>query len=438
MKLSRRTLLRGMLGGAAVGIGLPPLEIFFDRHGLAYADGGFPKRFGIWFWGNGILPARWNPTGEGTEWTLSEQLQPLASVKSEITVVSGMSVKTGNSIPHGSGPAGVLSGAPLIVRSGDDYTFSAPSIDQVLAAQIGRETRFRSLEVGVRPEGGLSYTGPNSRNPPESSPAELFQRLFGGGFTPPGETPVIDPKVRLRRSVLDVVMGDAARVRSKLGMNDQRRLDQHLEGVRDLERRLARLEEAPPSLAACAVPTTPAADYPEIDGRPRFGEVSAVLAELMAMALACDQTRVFSYVFTYPVNNLLFPGISTGHHRLTHDEPGDQPLVHQIIVQIITELAHFLERLRAVPEGAGTLLDNCAILATSDVSFGRTHSLDDYPLIIAGTAGGALKKGLHYRSPSGENTSMVLVSLLRAMGLTIDGFGVGPGRSEQGLGAIEA
>ncbi|MBK6686902.1 MAG: DUF1552 domain-containing protein [Deltaproteobacteria bacterium] len=438
MKLSRRTMLRGFLGGAAVGIGLPPLEVFFDRHGLAYADGGLPKRFGIWFWGNGNLPQRWNPIGEGAEWTLSEQLQPLASVKSEITVVSGMSVKTGNTIPHGSGPAGILSGAPLIVRSGDDFSFSAPSIDQVIAAQIGGETRFRSLELGVRPDSGLSYNGPNSKNPPESSPWALFNRIFGGGFTAPGEEPVIDPKIRLRRSVLDVVMADAGRLRGKLGRTDQLRLEQHLDGVRELERRLARLEEDPPSLAACAVPGVPAEAYPDNDGRPRFTEINQVMAELMAMAMACDQTRVFSYFFTYPVNNLLFPGVSTGHHRMTHDEPGDQPQVNQIVVQIITAFGQFLEKLRAVPEGAGTLLDNCAILGTTDVSFGRNHSLDDYPIIIAGTAGGALKKGLHYRSPSGENTSMVLVSLLRAMGLVIDGFGEGAGRSEQGLGAIEA
>jgi hypothetical protein len=419
-----------MLGGAAISVALPRLE--------AFAAGAFPKRFGIWFWGNGMLPARWNPTGSGTEWTLSEQLMPLEPVKSEITVVSGMSLKTGNSIPHGSGPAGILSGAPLIVRTGEDFTFSAPSIDQTIANVVGRETRFRSLEVGVRPEQGLSYNGPDSRNPPESSPRKVFDRLFGSGFTAPGEEPVIDPKLRLRRSVLDAVLADADRLKGRLGAQDKLRLEQHLEGVRDLERRIQRLEENPPTLESCAVPAMPAEDYPDIDGRPPLAEISRVMAELVAMALACDQTRVFSLFYTYPVNNILFPGLPEGHHRLTHDEPGEQPLVNQIVVSIITELRHFIETLKNVPEGDGTLLDNCAVLCTSDVSFGRTHSLDDYPIIIAGTACGALKKGIHYRSPSGENASMVLLSLVRAMDLAVTSYGVGSGMVDEGLGAIEA
>jgi hypothetical protein len=431
MKLSRRTILRGMLGGAAVTIGLPRLEAFGQTT-------AFPKRFGIWFWGNGMLPDRWVPAGTGTEWTLSEQLMPLEPVKSDITVVSGMSLKTGNSIPHGSGPAGILSGSPLIVRSGDDFTFSAPSIDQTIASVVGRDTRFRSLEVGVRPEQGLSYNAPDSRNPPESSPYKVFDRVFGGGFTAPGEEPRIDPKLRLRRSVLDAVISDAGRLKARLGAQDKTRLDQHLEGVRDLERRILRLEENPPTLESCAVPTMPAEDYPDVDGRPPLSEISRIMAELVAMSLACDQTRVFSLFYTYPVNNILFPGLPEGHHRLTHDEPGDQPLVNQIVLSIITELRYFIETLRNVPEGDGTLLDNCAVLCTSDVSFGRTHSLDDYPIVIAGTAGGALKKGIHYRSPSGENASMVLLSLVRAMDLPVTEYGVEAGRVEEGLGAIEA
>jgi hypothetical protein len=147
---------------------------------------------------------------------------------------------------------------------------------------------------------------------------------------------------------------------------------------------------------------------------------------------------VFSYFFTAPVNNLLFAGESEGHHRLTHDEPGDQPRVNAIVKQVMGDLAYFLDRLRSVPEGDATLLDNCAILCTSDVSFGRNHSLDEYPILIAGTACGALKKGLHYRSPSQENASMVILSLLQAMDLPISTFGEGAGLTDRSLGAIEA
>lgn len=438
MRLQRRTLLKGMLGGAAVTVGLPPLEAFFDTHGKAYADGTVPKRFGLFYWGNGMHPQRWTPATTGPGWAPPEQLMPLDALKSEITVVTGMAVLTGNVIPHGSGPAGLLGGAPIVPRGGQDYTFAGPSVDQVIAAEIGGETRFRSLEIGVRPEAGLSHNGPDSLNPPEASPHALFTRVFGGGFQAPGAEPRTDPKLRLRRSVLDAVMADTARLRPRLGAADQRRLDQHLDGLRELEKRIARLEERPVTLAACAIPGEPLREYPPVDGRAPLSAISRAMADVMAMALACDQTRVFSNFFSYPVNNVLYPEAAAGHHQLTHDEPGDQPGVNAIVKQIMTELAYFLGKLHEVPEGDGTLLDNCAVLCTSDVSFPRTHSLEDYPILIAGTAAGALVKGTHYRSTTGENASKVILTLLRAMGLRRADWGIDAGRVDQGLGAIEA
>ena len=155
------------------------------------------------------------------------------------------------------------------------------------------------------------------------------------------------------------------------------------------------------------------------------------------MALACDQTRVFSNSFSFPVNNVLYDGLPAGHHRLTHDEQGDQPLVNSIVKLIMTELNYFLKTLGNVQEGDSTLLDNCAVLCTSDVSFGRLHQLDDFPIIIAGSAGGAIKSGFHYRSSSGENSSHVCFSLARAMGLSISEFGLEAGLVNSGLSALD-
>lgn len=438
MKLTRRTLLKGLLGGAAVTVALPPLEALLDSTGTAWADGSaLPLRFGLFFWGNGVVPARWVPTGTGTEWTLSEQLAPLAGVKSEITVVSGMKVQTANVSPHGSGPAGMLSGAPLQF-DGERGSFSAPSVDQLLAQAIGGRTRFRSLEFGAYPDEGLSYVAPGTRNPPESSPRALFERLFGPGFTRPGEGGAPDPALRLRRSVLDAVAEDARQLAGRLGASDRRRLEQHLTAVRELEQRLAYAEANPPELASCAAPGEPAAEWPEVDGRPPISAKHRALVDVAVMALACDQTRVFSDYLTAPVNNLLFRGAPAGHHQLTHDEPGDQPHVNAIVVQVIEELAYLVERLRAVPEGDGTLLDRCVVLATSDCSLGRTHSLDDYPIVLAGSAGGRLRKGVHYRSASGENASHVLLSLVRALDVPAPELGLEEGRVTEGLGAIES
>ena len=434
-KLDRRTVLRGVLGGAAVSVGLPVLDCFLNDNGTAFAGGGgLPKRFGIWFWGNGNLPERWVPFEEGRGWTPSEQLAPLATIQDDITVVTGMDVKTGNSIPHWSGPAGLLSGAPLIVRSGEDYTFSAPSLDQIVAAEVGGETRFKSLELGVKPDFGLSYNGPDSRNPPEAEPARLFDRIFGGGFRAPGSDPTPDPRLRLRRSVLDAVVTEIGALSSRVGAADKQRLELHFDGIRGLEQRLARLELAPPDLAACERPERPADEFPRQDGRPPMPEIADAMNDVLAMALACDQTRVFSYVYTYPVNNVLFPEMPAGHHRLTHDEPGEQPLVNRIVISIMEQFARFVDRLRSVPEGDGTLLDHLVVLGTSDTSFGRTHALTEYPIILAGSACGALQMGLHFRTPPGDNASKLVLTLMQAMDLRVESFGVDDGRATATLG----
>lgn len=435
--LRRRTVLRGLLGGAAVAVGLPALEIFLDDTGAAYAGGdAFPKRFGLFFWGNGILPERWVPKSTGPDWPLSPQLAPLAAVKQHVSVISGMKVNTGNTVPHSSGPVGMLSGAPF--PPGDTNTFALPSIDQVIAAAIGGDTRFRSIELGVQPDGqSLSFNGPHSINPPETSPRALFTRIFGGGFVLPGSNAKPDPTLDLRKSVLDAVTADTKRLQDRLGAVDRARLDQHLAGVRALEKQIQKLSENPPSLAACAVPMQPADSYPDVDGRPPMATISRVMSDLVVMALACDQTRVFSDWFSTPVNNVLYPGTTAGHHQLTHDEPDPQPQVDSIVTYTMTELAYLVSALAAVPEGDTTLLDHCAILATTDVSYGRAHSIEDYPILIAGTAKGALKSGLHYRSPASENTSKVLLTLARAMGLTLDSYGQGQGQVSASLTAIE-
>ncbi len=445
-RVSRRTLLRGLLGGAVATVALPPLEAFLDAHGERYlgqafaagGDDGFPRRFGLFFWGNGMLPERWTPAGEGTgaAWTLSEQLAPLQALKSKLAVVTGTRLGIPNAVPHYAGAAGILSGRPVVVQ-GQDETFGGPSIDQIMADKLGETTRFRSLELGIEGH-GLSYNGPNSQNPVEKSPLAVFERLFGVGFTLPGETPIVDPSLGLRRSVLDAVSEDAKRLQLLVGKADQDRLDAHYEAIRSLEKRLATLEEDPPDLAACALPTKPLPEYPNIEGRPQLALRNTVMAELAAMALACDQTRVVSQWLTHPVSNVLFQGASAGHHQLTHDEPGSQPEVHAITVQCVEMLRDFLLALDKVQEGAGTLLDHMVVLGCSEVSLGKTHSLEEMPIVLAGSCGGKLQTDLHYRSQGGENTSKVLMSLTRACGLDLPTFGAAGGEVKDGLGAIEA
>src|SRR6185436_12182542 len=126
---------------------------------------------------------------------------------------------------------------------------------------------------------------------------------------------------------------------------------------------------------------------------------------ILALSLACDQQRVFTFQFSHPVNNLLYKNATAGHHQLTHDELGEQPMVQDILKQILTEATYFIQALKNVKEGNVTLLDHCGVLFMTDCSNGKSHAVDEYPLFLAGTANGALQGGIHHRAPAGENAS---------------------------------
>ena len=450
-RLSRRAMLRGVAGGSLATLALPTLDAMLNGNGTAFAQSGesLPKRFGVFFWGNGVRLPRWTPSQSGAGYALTDELSGLANVKDYVSILSGMSIKTGNERGHHAGCVGILSGAPMVPQdpNGAPYasTFSAPSIDQVVAAEIGDATRFRSLELGitrqvVSGEGTtlryLSHNGPDNANPPEYSPGALFDRVFGTGFTGGGAMPTVDPRLALRRSVLDAVRADANTLSMRLGASDRMRLDQHLSSIRALENQIMAIESAPPPPTGCVTPEHPG----DLQGASKT-EITTAMAELLALSLACDQSRVFSIMYSGSVSLTVYDevGASTEHHGLSHDEPGDQPLVHAITTFIIGHLGLFLEKLKDTPEGDGNLLDNCAILASTDCSEGQPHSINDYPIVVAGRAGGALAHpGVHYRSTGDENTSNVLLTLLQAMDLPLTEFGEAGGRTTSVVDALKA
>lgn len=437
LRVGRRAALKGLLGGATVALSLPFLESL-RPHGRASAQAlsAAPKRFMMYFWGNGSQPDRWLPSSEGPGWGSSPLLAPLSPLRQDLSIISGMEVKVGNIEAHISGPAGFFTGKQAIVKGGGGWTFQGPTIDQQLASLIGGETLYRSLEVGVEPGvRGMSLNGPDSLNPPESDPLALYERLFGPTFREPGQVNA-DPKLGLRRSVLDAVLGDLNGLMGKLGRLDQMRLEQHSAAVRDLELRLARLEEAPATRASCARPEPPS-QVELLDGRVQMLPRAQLMADLSVMAVACDLTRVLSFWYCDPLSNLLHLNATSGHHQLTHDEPGEQPQVTEIILGAHKSLAYLIEQLRALPEGEGSLLDHCALLATSDVSEGKTHQIDEYPIILAGRAGGALRVGEHYRSLTKENTSHLALSIVRALDVPIASYGEGEAYVDEGLSAVE-
>jgi hypothetical protein len=458
-RISRRAVLRGLAGGVGIGVALPPLEAMFNGNGTAYADGAaIPKRLGVFFWGDGVKPDRWVPVSTGASWPSSPALLPLetAGVKDYVNVVTGTNITSGDVRGHHSGTAGILSGAPLISQPANGApfrsTFSKPSIDQVAANIIGTTSRYKSIEVGISTrvdsvEGTtlhyLSHSGPDSPNPPEYDPSKLFDRIFGMGFQPPGgtTTPVVDATLAYRKSVLDTVLGDFNRVRARAGGADKARLDKHADGIRSIENRLMMQSTPIVAPASCKLPLKPSS-FVDQAGKEQIAPKTKAMSDLLAIALACNQTKVFSMMFTGSVAGTVFSdiGLQGGHHQLTHDEPGMQPQVQAATVYTMQMFAVLLNALKAVPEGAGNVLDNCAILATSDTSDGRFHNIRDYPILIAGKGGGYFKyPGIHYRSTTGtESTSTSLLSLLRGAGTNLSSVGAAGGLSTVSCTAIEA
>lgn len=436
---SRRRFLRGVLGGgAAVTVGLPLFDSMLGSTGRALADGTpLPRRFGLFFWGNGMQPEHWVPAKTGPDYELSTLLAPLAAVREYLTVITGFEIKTPNQVTHHSGAAGVMCGTGLEVGGQSDYRYPGPSLDQVLAQQIGGETKYRSLEVGSRPGHGLSLSAPEVWNPPITSPLELYERLFGNGSLPTGEDGAPDPRLLMRQSVLDAVITDARSLEMSLSASDRARLEQQLDTIRDLEQRLAKIAQGGPPPEACVVPPAPGAPVEGSDHE-QVVQTNRALVDLSVMALACDQVRVLSNFLTSPLSNVLWEGIDDGHHTMTHHEPGDQPQVQQIVTYVMMELAYMLEAMAAVPEGDGTLLDSCAVLATSDVCVGRIHNLDEFPLLVAGSCGGRLKQGTHIRSEVRDNVNKVTLSIMRACGALLPSWGTDEGYTEDGLSEMEA
>lgn len=444
--LTRRTLLRGFVGGVLVSIALPPLERFLNTHGSAYADtgaSGFPQRFGMFTWGNGVVPERWVPakTGAGTEWELSDELAPLAAHKEKLIVLSGLNVPfSGEGEPHFETACRFMVGKPLLMN-GDDWTFSGPTFDQVYAKVLGENTRFRSLEFGVNPKSnvGLTYTGPFSVNPAEMSPFALFERVFGGTFNLPGsgET-TVDPSLGIKRSVLDGVMDDITTLKGTVSSADQIRLDQHFEGIRSIEKQLAALQLDPPDLAACSYPNTPNVEYEAVEGLKPYKEMNAAFATIIAHALVCDQTRVFTNSFSGAVqNSALFPGFDESHHSLTHFESDPQPLVHDCTVFCVEAFEAQISALAALPEGDGSLLDHMLVMGTSDCAEGKIHSGNDFPIVLAGSADGRLKTDIHWRSNSGDLATRVPLTIGRTLGLDLPSFGEGEHEATKSIGEIE-
>jgi hypothetical protein len=441
--LSRRQLLRGAAAGIPIAIALPRLEAMLDGHGEAYAGGQpLPRRFGVWAFANGVHLDRWVPKQTGADWQLTDELSPLSPIKQQLSVLSGFDLPyDGRS--HASGNTVLMTSAQILGADDVTYTARRPSIDQLAARELADQTPLRSLEIGIDDgeahERGTafhwwSHNGPNSPNRCIYSCREIFNRLFGDIAGKDADSAAL--VVRERQSVLDAIVADHQRLHRDLGSRDRARLDQHLEGIRAIEKRITRR-----GAVVCAAPDAPADDLTGpslgVDYESRGPLVNRTMAELLALALSCDLTRVFTYQLVKPGSRVAIASIGFGrYHDITHNEPGDQPKCTATIKLFMRELLVLAQTLQAVPEGKGTLLDNCGILAAPDCTTPKVHGHKDFPMLVLGNAGGRIRSGVHIRG-KGENACMVPLSLARATGAKIPEFGDREGRLTTGLTALE-
>src|SRR3954447_17842096 len=441
--IDRRTVLKGVLAtGATVTVPLPLLHIMLNGNGTAYAQTMTPVSplFVTWFFGNGSLPGKWKPakTGTGTNWDLSPQLQPLAALKPYLTVISGLTnnIVVGG-VEHPTGSSGATTGAGL-----NGNAVKLASIDQVVAGLISGGAPFKSLEIGVTPAtpngpqdslATVSHKGPNAKNVPDYDPMSVFTRLFMGTGT--STMPTTDQATKLatvRKSVLDAVLADGLALEKKLGAGDKQRVEQHLTSIRGIENRLVTTPTGTPPATMCGSPTKPTTGKDTKSEAPPA--VNTAMSDLSMLALGCDRTRVLSFVFSLPAAHVYYRHLGTNmnadfHDTICHGDTGDQsnqPRVDTGVHYAVTCLNEFLTKMQATPHGASNLLDQSLVLATSDTAWGKTHTNTEWPVLLAGKAGGKLQGDGHYNF-QGDNLSKALLTVSQIMGSKATTFGSGAG-----------
>lgn len=429
MRLNRRFLLRGAVQGSAAAVALPFLDCFLDSKGQALAATGkkIPTRFGTFFWGCGLTKALYLPKSSGANYEDTPQLASLKPYKSKINLLSGFRAYIDDkpNIQHWTGNAAITTGtAPA-----NDTQFEGQTIDQTIADVISRGARFRSIEVSCCGNKRESYSslGGSNTNPPEVSPLGLYTRLFGPGFQDPSKgdwTP--SPEVMLQRSVLSVVADDRNALWKTVGAEDRARLDQYFTSVRELEKTLDVELQRPDIVAQVAIPSAPD-EMPMNKSVPNLRKVTPILAKLLALGLATDQTRVFNMAFSEPASTIYVPGDSRPFHQSTHEEPVDetigyQPITSKFSTYSMEGLAELVAALDGIKEGDGTLLDHSLVLAYTDTSNAKLHAVDGIPMLLAGSASGRLKTGMHYAGAS-ATVARVGLTVQQAMGLSVDRWG---------------
>lgn len=447
--LPRRTFLRGL----GTLMALPYLESLARASGpssVSTAVGGgsgaaaLPRRSAFIYVPNGANMADWTPEALGTDFKLPYILEPLESVRSDVLVVSGLTHDKARANGDGAGDharasATFLTGMQARKTAGVDIRVGV-SVDQVIAQKAGDQTPFRSIELGCdrgQSSGScdsgyscayqfnIAWRTATAPMPPETKPRQAFERLFSTGN--PKETAEVRARRKeYRRSVLDFVLEDARQLGAQLGKTDQRKLDEYLTSVRDLERRIESAERVTAQLPPNA--------FPE-GAPPSYQDHVRLMYDLMVLAFQTDTTRVASFIVAHDGSNRPYPfiGVNDGHHDLSHH--GNDEEKKKKIAKInrfhLEQFAYFLKRMKETRDGEGSLLDNSMIAYGSGIADGNAHAHSDLPVLLCGQGGGSITTGRHIRVPKETPMSNLFLEMMDRMGVQETRFGDSTGRLTQ-------
>ncbi|MDE0262920.1 MAG: DUF1552 domain-containing protein [Bryobacterales bacterium] len=434
--LPRRTFLRS----TGVTLSLPLLDAMVpSMTALAKTPAKPVRRLGFVYMPMGSDISRWTPPGEsGKLGELSSTLSSLTPVSDHLTVLTNMELKNSYPGTHATSNAGFLSAAKAKWTESTDYHLGT-TVDQIAAKQIGQQTRLPSLEmamdlmsmVGQCDNGfacvyqnNLSWSSPTTPLPAEAHPRLVFERLFGEGGTSAERREAL----RRKASLLDWVMDDTARLQAELGSEDRAKVDQYLDSIREVERRIQKAEAE-----------TETSELPDLD-RPAgvpvaYSDHAKLMFDLQVLAMQADITRVLTFQLARETSTRTYPeaGVTEPHHPLTHhgNNPEKIAKVAKINAFHVSLFAGFLEKLKSTPDGNGSLLDHTLYLYGSGMGNPNVHDHTNLPVLVAGGAAGSMQGGRHIKYDEPTPLANLHLTLLEKVGIHLDSFGDSQGTIDE-------
>ncbi len=399
-----------------------------------------PNRMAFLYVPNGMHMPAWTPSEAGPLGALPPTLQPLAAVKDELLILTGLAQENGEAKGDGPGDharslASFLTGTHPLKTDGANIR-AGVSVDQVAAREVGKWTRFSSLELGIERgaqsgncdsgyscaySSNISWRSATTPMAKEINPRLVFERLFAeevdGG-------PHLAKRRRYKQSILDFVAEDAGRLQARLGATDRRKLDEYMSSVRELEIRVANAGK-PIDLDL--------SDFERPTGvPPDHQEHIRLMLDLMVLAFQGDVTRIVTFMFANEGSNHTHPmiGVPEAHHQVSHhgNDAKKQAKIQKIDQFHVSQLAYFLAKLKTIPEGDGTLLDHAMIVYGSGIGDGNRHNHDDLPILLAGRGGGSIQTGRHIKLDAQTPLNNLYLSMLERMDVPVETLGDSTGK----------